>query len=170
MKPAMSSGSRHAGIKRTFHDLRRTAATNLISAGIDASKVAMIMGWSEEEIEALKRKSSVAQPLLRVWLRSRKKEDRRTLPEQSAVNQGVNRSFQSLFRGCQNPYGTWLSGCIAQLVEQLTLNQRVVGSNPTAPTTPQAWRDVQDFVRSRACLKSPAGGGDAKYDGQPEKA
>jgi hypothetical protein len=30
----------------------------------------------------------------------------------------------------------WLSGCgcIAQLVEQLTLNQRVVGSNPTAPT------------------------------------
>ena len=25
-------------------------------------------------------------------------------------------------------------GCIAQLVEQLTLNQRVVGSNPTAPT------------------------------------
>jgi hypothetical protein len=26
-------------------------------------------------------------------------------------------------------------GCIAQLVEQLTLNQRVVGSNPTAPTS-----------------------------------
>jgi hypothetical protein len=26
-------------------------------------------------------------------------------------------------------------GRIAQLVEQLTLNQRVVGSNPTAPTT-----------------------------------
>ena len=26
------------------------------------------------------------------------------------------------------------SGRIAQLVEQLTLNQRVVGSNPTAPT------------------------------------
>ncbi len=25
-------------------------------------------------------------------------------------------------------------GCIAQLVEQLTLNQRVVGSIPTAPT------------------------------------
>ncbi len=25
-------------------------------------------------------------------------------------------------------------GCIAQLVEQLTLNQRAVGSNPTAPT------------------------------------
>jgi hypothetical protein len=25
-------------------------------------------------------------------------------------------------------------GCIAQLVEQLTLNQRAVGSSPTAPT------------------------------------
>ena len=27
-----------------------------------------------------------------------------------------------------------IGGRIAQLVEQLTLNQRVVGSNPTAPT------------------------------------
>ena len=27
------------------------------------------------------------------------------------------------------------SGCLAQLVEQLTLNQRVAGSNPAAPTT-----------------------------------
>ena len=30
--------------------------------------------------------------------------------------------------------GSGLPGCIAQLVEQLTLNQRVVGSIPTAPT------------------------------------
>lgn len=44
------------GIKKTFHDLRRTACTNLLCAGVSASQVAMIMGWSEEEIEALKRK------------------------------------------------------------------------------------------------------------------
>ena len=42
--------------------------------------------------------------------------------------------------------GTFLAwptrGRIAQLVEQLTLNQRVVGSNPTAPTIPRVEMDV----------------------------
>ena len=37
-------------------------------------------------------------------------------------------------RGCYIP--AW--GRLAQLVEQLTLNQRVVGSNPTAPTISRA--------------------------------
>lgn len=45
-----------AGVKRTFHDLRRTAATNLVAAGLDASQVAAIMGWSEADVEAMKRK------------------------------------------------------------------------------------------------------------------
>jgi len=45
-----------AGVDRTFHDLRRTAATNLLSAGLDASQVALLMGWSERDIEALKRR------------------------------------------------------------------------------------------------------------------
>lgn len=45
-----------AGIKRTFHDLRRTAATTLLAAGVEASQVAMIMGWSEDDVEAMKRK------------------------------------------------------------------------------------------------------------------
>ena len=34
-------------------------------------------------------------------------------------------------------------GRLAQLVEQLTLNQRVVGSNPTAPTN-----DFNDLLRN----------------------
>lgn len=41
---------------RTFHDLRRTAATNLLAAGIDSAQVGMIMGWSEDDVEAMKRK------------------------------------------------------------------------------------------------------------------
>ena len=45
-----------AGISRTFHDLRRTAATNLVAAGIDSGQVASIMGWSEADVEAMKRK------------------------------------------------------------------------------------------------------------------
>lgn len=45
-----------AGVTRTFHDLRRTAATTLLAAGIDASQVAMMMGWAEADVEAMKRK------------------------------------------------------------------------------------------------------------------
>lgn len=44
-----------AGVVRTFHDIRRTAATVLISAGVDNAQVAMIMGWSEKDVETLKR-------------------------------------------------------------------------------------------------------------------
>lgn len=45
-----------AGVNRTFHDLRRTACTNLLRAGLNASQVAMMMGWSEDDVEALKRR------------------------------------------------------------------------------------------------------------------
>lgn len=45
-----------AGVKRTFHDLRRTAATSLVAAGLDSAQVASIMGWSEADVEAMKRK------------------------------------------------------------------------------------------------------------------
>lgn len=45
-----------AGVKRTFHDLRRTAATHLVASGLDASGVALIMGWSEDAVESLKRR------------------------------------------------------------------------------------------------------------------
>lgn len=44
-----------AGVKRTFHDLRRTAATHHIINGLPSSQVALIMGWSEAEVESLKR-------------------------------------------------------------------------------------------------------------------
>jgi hypothetical protein len=38
-------------------------------------------------------------------------------------------------RWCKTPdRGAEYSGCIAQLVEQLTLNQRAQGSSPCAPT------------------------------------
>lgn len=44
-----------AGVKRTFHDLRRTAATTLLASGLDKPQVAMIMGWSQDEAEALQK-------------------------------------------------------------------------------------------------------------------
>jgi integrase len=45
-----------AGVTRTFHDLRRTAATALLEASIESTQVASIMGWSEADVEAMKRK------------------------------------------------------------------------------------------------------------------
>src|SRR5271154_7284246 len=41
-------------------------------------------------------------------------------------------------------YAAFPYGCIAQLVEQLTLNQRVAGSSPAAPTTFRValWRGI----------------------------
>ena len=49
------------------------------------------------------------------------------------------------------------SGCIAQLVEQLTLNQRAGGSNPSAPTTP--FQEVVWEIASERGATPPGSGG-----------
>jgi integrase len=56
LRSSFAEAVKAAGVKRTFHDLRRTAATNLVVAGISSGQVAMIMGWSEDDVEAMKRK------------------------------------------------------------------------------------------------------------------
>lgn len=56
LRSSFAESCKKAGVKRTFHDLRRTAATTLLAAGVEASQVAMIMGWSEDDVEAMKRK------------------------------------------------------------------------------------------------------------------
>jgi hypothetical protein len=48
-------------------------------------------------------------------------------------------------------------GCIAQLVEQLTLNQRVAGSNPATPTSHFNVLPVQCARRFLACAHVRAG-------------
>jgi len=45
-----------AKVTRTFHDLRRTAATRLIASGLDDNQVAEWMGWSARDVTTLKRK------------------------------------------------------------------------------------------------------------------
>lgn len=56
LRSSFGKACKAAGVSRTFHDLRRTAATGLVSAGLDSSQVASIMGWSEADVEAMKRK------------------------------------------------------------------------------------------------------------------
>jgi len=56
LRSSFNKACERAGVERTFHDLRRTAATYLLGKGLEASQVAMVMGWSEAAIEDLKRK------------------------------------------------------------------------------------------------------------------
>jgi integrase len=56
LRSSFGKACKDAKVSRTFHDLRRTAATNLVSAGIDSAQVASIMGWAEDDVEAMKRK------------------------------------------------------------------------------------------------------------------
>lgn len=56
LRSSFGKARREAGIKRTFHDLRRTAATRMLVAGFDASQIALVMGWAEDDVETLKRR------------------------------------------------------------------------------------------------------------------
>jgi integrase len=56
LRSSFAKACKAAGVKRTFHDLRRTAATGLVAAGLESGQVAAIMGWSESDVEAMKRK------------------------------------------------------------------------------------------------------------------
>jgi integrase len=68
LRASFNAACKRAKVTRTFHDLRRTAATRLVSSGVPSGQVAMAMGWSEDAVEALKRKyvsrSAVVQSML----------------------------------------------------------------------------------------------------------
>lgn len=46
---------RKCGVKKRFHDLRGTAATNMYKAGLSITQIAGIMGWEEDEAEKIAR-------------------------------------------------------------------------------------------------------------------
>lgn len=56
LRASFQAACKRAKVKRSFHDLRRTAATRLVASGHPSGQVAMMMGWSEDAVEALKRK------------------------------------------------------------------------------------------------------------------
>jgi integrase len=56
LRSSFGKACKLAKVKRTFHDLRRTAATRLVAAGLDDAQVASWMGWSTGDVTALKRK------------------------------------------------------------------------------------------------------------------
>lgn len=56
LRASFGKACAEAKVKFTFHALRRTACTHLLIQGIKVPQVAMIMGWSEADVEAMKRK------------------------------------------------------------------------------------------------------------------
>ncbi|MCL4715541.1 MAG: tyrosine-type recombinase/integrase [Hyphomonadaceae bacterium] len=53
---AIQSAATGASVKRRTHDLRGTAVTNLVTAGLSYPQVAMIVAWSEAEVERIARR------------------------------------------------------------------------------------------------------------------
>lgn len=53
---AVQAAATKAGVERRTHDLRGTAATNLVAAGLSYPQVAMILAWTETEVERIARR------------------------------------------------------------------------------------------------------------------
>lgn len=53
---AIQAAAEKAGVERRTHDLRGTAATNLVGAGLSYPQVAMILAWTETEVERIARR------------------------------------------------------------------------------------------------------------------
>lgn len=76
-----------AGIKgKTLHDMRGTAATHWIRYGSLDEDVAEILGWSAEDVKAIRRKYVDVHENMARSIRAAKKNANRTKP----VNRGVN--------------------------------------------------------------------------------
>ncbi len=69
LRSSLAKACARAKVHRTFHDLRRTAATRLLAYGdITDAQLAMMLGWSTADLGALKRKyvsrAAVAEAML----------------------------------------------------------------------------------------------------------
>lgn len=53
---AIQAAAKAAKVERRTHDLRGTAATNLVAAGLSFAQVATILAWTEAEVERIARR------------------------------------------------------------------------------------------------------------------
>lgn len=56
LSTAVDRAKRKAGVNKRWHDLRGNAATALCVAGLDDRAVAEIVGWTEDDVAAIRRK------------------------------------------------------------------------------------------------------------------
>ena len=84
--PKAKSGIEHLRL----HDLRGTAVTNFVRAGLDLGDVATIMGWKRDKVEAIALRYVTAQEVGLAIVQPLRRNERET----NAVNRGVNRAPQ----------------------------------------------------------------------------
>jgi integrase len=88
--PAVAAGDHKAvsGIRQLrFHDLRGSAATNFVRAGLDLHDVAMVLGWSKAKIEQIAARYVTAEEIGLAMV----EKLRRNGAETESVNRAVNR-------------------------------------------------------------------------------
>ena len=77
-----------SGIRQLrFHDLRGTAATNFIRAGLDLHDVATVLGWSKSKVEQIAARYVTGEEIGLAMV----EKLRRNRLETEVVNRGVNR-------------------------------------------------------------------------------
>lgn len=81
--PKAVSGIRHL----RFHDLRGTAATNFVRAGLDLHDVATVLGWSKAKVEQIAARYVTAEEIGLAMV----EKLRRNEPKTETVNRAVNR-------------------------------------------------------------------------------
>jgi integrase len=87
---AVAAGDSNAvsGIRQLrFHDLRGTAATNFVRAGLDLHDVATVLGWSKAKVEQIAARYVTAEEIGLAMV----EKLRRNRPEMESVNRAVNR-------------------------------------------------------------------------------
>lgn len=89
---ALEQGLADAGVlKLRFHDLRGTAATNFIRAGLSLDDVATILGWSKSKIEQIAARYVTAEAIGLAMVAKL----RRNKPKTKPVNRRVNRASEA---------------------------------------------------------------------------
>jgi site-specific recombinase XerD len=83
------SGIRHL----RFHDLRGTAATNFVRAGLDLHDVATVLGWSKAKVEQIAARYVTAKEVGLAMV----EKLRRNRLETDFVNRAVNRKARPPF-------------------------------------------------------------------------
>lgn len=69
-----------------FHDLRGTAATNFVRAGLDLHEVATILGWSKAKVEQIAARYVTAEEIGLAMVRKLRRNENRTKTANRAAN------------------------------------------------------------------------------------
>ena len=92
----MRRASRPPGVLHLrFHDLRGTASTNFIRAGLDLDDVAMILGWAKGKVEQIAARYVTGETIGLALV----EKLRRNKANTKAVNDAVNRASNEPTQG-----------------------------------------------------------------------